>query len=127
MSYYFLFVISQHTIFNTNYLYPIRDVGDIAAEHRQGTQVLLDMCIWQEVKDQQGNTAIRLSSTFRENLKVAMLGGWVLVLLKRGFPQDIGSQVFRVVKFRGELVSFPVDKGILECWFIGHIIFALFL
>ena len=75
MSYYFLFVISQHTIFNTNYLYPIRDVGDIAAEHRQGTQVLLDMCIWQEVKDQQGNTAIRLSSTFRENLKVAMLGG----------------------------------------------------
>lgn len=52
-----------------------RDVGDIAAEHRQGTQVLLDMCIWQEVKDHQGNTAIRLSSTFRENLKVAMLGG----------------------------------------------------
>lgn len=52
-----------------------RDVGDIAAEHRQGTQVLLDMCIWQEVKDHQGNTAIRLSSTFRENLKMAMLGG----------------------------------------------------
>ncbi|KAK8387537.1 hypothetical protein O3P69_018223 [Scylla paramamosain] len=52
-----------------------RDVGDIAAEHRQGTQVLLDMCIWQEVKDQQGNMAIRLSSTFRENLKVAILGG----------------------------------------------------
>lgn len=53
----------------------LRDLGDIAAEHRQGTQILLDMCIWQEVKDHQGNMAIKLNSTFRENLKFAMLGG----------------------------------------------------
>lgn len=54
---------------------PGRDLGDIATEHRQGTQILLDMCIWQEMKDHQGNMAIKLSNTFRENLKVAMLGG----------------------------------------------------
>ncbi|XP_069186076.1 general transcription factor IIH subunit 4 isoform X2 [Procambarus clarkii] len=54
---------------------PGRELGDIAAEHRQGTQVLLDMYIWQEVKDHQGNMAIKLNNTFRENLKVAVLGG----------------------------------------------------
>ncbi|KAG0710481.1 PR domain zinc finger protein 10 [Chionoecetes opilio] len=52
-----------------------RGCGAIAAEHRPGTLVLLDMYIWQEVKDRQGNVAIKLNSTFKENLKVAMLGG----------------------------------------------------
>nr|APP91323.1 general transcription factor IIH subunit 4 [Penaeus monodon] len=54
---------------------PSKDLGDIAAEHKQSTQILLDMYIWQEMKDHHGNAAIKLNSTFRENLKIATLGG----------------------------------------------------
>ncbi|KAK7076392.1 General transcription factor IIH subunit 4 [Halocaridina rubra] len=54
---------------------PGRDVGDIAILHRQSVQVLMDMCIWHDVKDGFGNPAIKLSDTFRENFKIATLGG----------------------------------------------------
>ncbi|XP_068232820.1 general transcription factor IIH subunit 4 [Palaemon carinicauda] len=54
---------------------PGKDAGDIVLLHRQSVQVLLDMCIWQEVKDELGNTALQLNKTFRENFKIASLGG----------------------------------------------------
>ncbi|XP_064114323.1 general transcription factor IIH subunit 4-like isoform X3 [Macrobrachium nipponense] len=54
---------------------PGKDVGDIVLLHRQSVQVLMDMCIWQEVKDELGNAAIQLNKTFRENFKIASLGG----------------------------------------------------
>ncbi|XP_069975843.1 general transcription factor IIH subunit 4 isoform X2 [Penaeus vannamei] len=57
------------------HLKPNEDLGNIAAEHKQSAQILFDMYIWRELKDQQGNPFIKLSWTFRENLKIATLGG----------------------------------------------------
>lgn len=54
---------------------PGRDLGDISVLHRQSVLILMDMSIWREAKDELGNAAIQLNNTFRENFKVATLGG----------------------------------------------------
>ncbi|CAL4065151.1 unnamed protein product, partial [Meganyctiphanes norvegica] len=54
---------------------PGRDQTELAIEHRTASNTLLDMSLFQEIHDARGNVAISLCETFRENLKIAILGG----------------------------------------------------
>lgn len=84
---------------------PGSDQNELAKEHRNASSTLLEMSIFQEVRDNRGNLAITLSETFRENLKVAILGG--------GQPWTMSAQLDRDPHHRD--IEF-LDKYCMDRW-----------